>query len=157
MGINHSVLRHTGRLLPLALGCALLAACAAKAPSTDYASCDKNFDRFLARFESDRSFQQSHTADPLRYEGLIRKTHCKADCPSQTKELTADKLRQNALPVYPLLPMQKAQRLESSVKVSGGTASVQMYLPDTDAFQVDYRFQLAQSCWQLAQVKDTSL
>ncbi len=137
----------------------VLAACATRPGPATLASCEGDFDRFLTRFETDRKFQEGNTADPLRFEGVAR-TRCGVDCSSETRQmsLTMQALRSKAQPLYPLVATQRQQKLESRVKVSGSTAAVEVYLPDSDAYHMDFRFsRTGGACWRLDRVKDTSI
>lgn len=146
---------------PMLLASVLLLAACASQPGGGLAGsgCEGNFDRFLTRFETDRQFQESNTANPLKFEGVAR-TRCGVGCTSDTRmlSLSADTLRSKAQPLYPLVTTQRQQKLESRVKVSGSTAAVEVYLPDSDAYHMDFRFSRATgACWRLDRVKDTSI
>ena len=130
-------------LLPLAGG--LLAACTT-APPPVAASCDKDFGAFLSRFEADRAFQEQHISFPLKFSAR-----------EGSRELSAERVRGGAAPVFPLAPAQQKQSLKVSRQMADGAASVKLFVPNSDAYSVTYQFAYTAGCWRLAGVQDQSL
>lgn len=136
---------YSTRLLPsLAKGAQTLRqGCSVKA--------EEPFERFLARFESERPFALARTVLPLpglkaAAPGAGDETPTRFSVSKEQYrgwELIGEKIRRN--------------QLASEQQKQGKAVVLHVYKPDSDAWHEVYHFRLQGGCWMLDQYEDQSL
>lgn len=119
-------------------------------------ACPTRFTEFLAMFEQSIEVQTLNTRFPLRYSfingnaepepKLIRVVIARANASKYPG------IRYPSPAVQASVPLQR--KLSSKV---GGIQVVQFDKPESDVYSVVFSFSRKSSCWQLVEVKDSSL
>ena len=127
----------------------LLSVCAAlllASPVVHAQSCIKDFDAFLAQFESSPEFQRSNTRFPL---SAVRTDNKRVPEPKTLfYNISGPSDPQYAEAVFPNREKQAAAALKSRIKKGSGARFVQLGKEETgQAFR--YTFELSAGCWKL--------
>ncbi len=136
------------RIASLLLGClftAVLAGCGNEA-----------FPPFLQQFVSDKTFQLEH----IRYPLAVR---IGADPPAGLGEpiheqWSKEKVKALEEPLILGPEQRRKENVEETVTpISPGRVRVNHFMPESDAYLLEYEFVNVEGCWYLARIEDVSL
>lgn len=132
----------------------LLSVCTALLLATPLAhaqNCTKDFDTFLAQFESSPEFQRSNTRFPLSTVRTDRSVQPEAKTVFHTISSAADP--QYADTAFPAPAKQAAMALKARIKKGSGARFVQFTRPGSGG-TLTYTFEMSAGCWQLIKFED---
>lgn len=126
----------------------LLAACATTGARP--AACPADFETFLERFVDDPAFQREWTAPTI----VSTEGNPGGRPETITRRVGRGDLR---FPVIPPRAERQKDKLQSAVQKQGAAKAVyKLWLPDSDAFALDYVFE-RDRCWRLVRIDDNAL
>lgn len=129
--------------------CCLIPGLGAAAPG-----CVTAFDDFLARFETDRSFQEENTVFPLKHSFINLETD--PEPRRVAKALSKTETTERTDPIFPSPATQRTVPFVRAIKSPTQTGRiVQLQKPDT-GYLLIYHFRKISGCWKLVEFEDAS-
>jgi hypothetical protein len=134
------------RLLPVLIALLLTASIA------HAQNCSKDFDAFLAQFESSAEFQRRNTRFPVSSVRTDRAMGAEAKTVFHTINSPADAKYPDV--VFPTPATQAAAPLRQRIKKGSGARFVQLIKPAGGS--LTFTFEMSAGCWQLIKFEDVS-
>lgn len=156
MAVDGRVLKAPAMVDISPLGCATVLACALAGGNAAAVTCvpAEDFTTFLARYQSDASFQRQRIGRRVAVMDLAGREEQAATRESVTRDSFVEK----AYGTFPEKAWIAQERLEMTIEIlSADKADAHVFAPHSDSFSRHYMFSRTHGCWRLTAFTRDSL